>query len=104
LLLHIRDQKMPEPTFESVVETTIVSLRTANGLGAGQLDVLLLALDRERRHWRSLQAIPKPLVHALIVLRDNVVGARNHYRDTETLDRISQAESAIERFIDDTLP
>lgn len=89
--------------FEVLVENTIATLRESDGLSSEQLVFLVASLDAERERWRKFEAIPKHLVYSLIVLRDNIIGAHNHYSDADIKVRISQAESAVDAFVEDVL-
>jgi len=95
---------MKQSSFEAIADEIIVSVRSAEGLSNSQLKRLLSILHEELKCWTALDAIPKSKVYALIILRDNIIGARNYYKkDDETMNNLCKAESEIDLFMEAAL-
>lgn len=88
--------------FSEVALNIIESLRLADGLKKEEVDKLYLLFDFICKVYKGKECVPKEIVYAIIVLRDNVQGALQYYSGRDS-DAITTLSSKIDLYMEDLL-
>ena len=94
---------MTREAFDHIAGEVVLSLRLAEGLSDALLDTLSKVLDEQLPSWRKAHHIDKADAYALILLRDNLIGAIRQYADRDTRGRIEIAARQVEAFTEQAL-